>query len=628
MSIQFQPTALVGAIALALGSTSSVFAQEQATAKVSLETIVITATRSEEKIENVPARISVIGEQQIQQSPIADLGTLLNKEAALNIVQLGGIGQTTSAFIRGTDSKHLLFLKDGVSLNTALDGGSNIPYVDLSDIQRIEVLKGPASVQYGTDAIGGVINIISSAPKKTGFSLTNEIGENKTYKSVIGADFVDQSGVYAQIKAQRLESDGTPVTNKAKEDAGYDQKGYSAKLGLDKEKYSTSLSFSENEGTNVYHYGSQNFLNQVLIAKASAQVSPNLLLNGQYSNFKDELLGSGNSYLFNTERDEADLTVKWKLSNTQHFLLGASLKKANIESYAILGQKQDLDSTGYYAQHNYDSDKVHTQAGLRLEDHDKFGSHVVGQLAGRYNLNAKTSVYTNVGTGFKAPTGNQLFYASTFIDTYTKPTPVTYITTGNPNLEPEESISFEIGIDQDLAYGFSTSASVYETKVKNLIDYVSDWNEETQTSSSTYVNTSKAKMMGGELGLKWQNNELFVSGEYAYVKTKDEDKGYELARRPRQSLSTTVGLENNVYGLSATLIAKSTSKFSATKDSKELPGYATVDLNGYWNLNPNIKLFTNIKNVGDVKFKAASYDGDEFYINGGRLASAGVTLKY
>src|SRR5690606_21665506 len=337
MSIQFQPTALVGAIALALGFTSSVYAAEQKVAQASLDTIVVTATRSEEKIENVPARISVINEQQIQQSPIADLGSLLNKEASINIVQSGGIGQTTSAFLRGTDSKHLLFLKDGVSLSTALDGGSNIPYVDLSDIQRIEVLRGPASVQYGTDAIGGVINIISATPKKTGISLTNEIGENHTYKSIIGADFVDQSGLYAQIKGQRIESDGTPVTNKAKVNAGYDQKGYSAKLGLNKEKYSASLSFSENEGTNIYCGGSQDFLNQVLIAKASAEVSPNLLLNGQYSNFKDELLGAGNSYLFNTERDEADLSAKWKLSNTQHLLLGASLNQANIESYSILG---------------------------------------------------------------------------------------------------------------------------------------------------------------------------------------------------------------------------------------------------------------------------------------------------
>jgi len=454
-------------------------------------------------------------------------------------------------------------------------------------------------------------------------SLTNEIGENHSYKSIIGADFVDQSGLYAQIKGQRLESDGTPVTNKAKQNSSYDQKGYSAKLGITKEKYNASLSFSENEGTNVYYGGSQDFLNQVLIAKASAQVSPNLLLSGQYSNFKDELLGSGNSYLFNTERDEADVSAKWKLSNTQHLLFGANLNQANVESYAILGQKQDLDSIGYYVQHNYDTNKIHTQTGLRLEDHDRFGSHVVGQVAGRYNLNSKTSLYTNIGTGFKAPTGNQLYYSDA-----SKWGDITYITNGNPDLKPEESISYEIGIDQDLIHGFSASASLYKTKVKNLIDYVSDWDIDTNTSSSTYINTSKAKMIGGELGLKWRYNDLFINSEYAYVKAENEDTSYELARRPRQSLSTTVGLENPVYGLSATLIAKSTSKISATKDSKELPGYATVDLNGYWNLNPNTKLFSNIKNIGDVKYKTASYGGDEFYINGGRFASIGVTFKY
>ncbi|WP_180186314.1 TonB-dependent siderophore receptor [Acinetobacter sp. YH01008] len=617
MSLHCQPTALVGAIALALGFTSSVQAAEQKVAKASLDTIVVTATRSEEKIENVPARISVIDEKTIQQSPIADLGSLLNREASINIVQSGGIGQTTSAFLRGTDSKHLLFLKDGVSLNTALDGGSNIPYIDLSDIERIEVLRGPASVQYGTDAIGGVINVISATPKKTGISLTNEIGENHTYKSIIGADFVDQSGLYAQIKGQRLESDGTPVTNKAKVNAGYDQKGYSAKLGLNKEKYSASLSFSENEGTNIYYGGSQDFLNQVLIAKASAQVSPNLLLNGQYSNFKDELLGAGNSYLFNTERDEADLSAKWKLSNTQHLLLGASLNQTNIESYSILGQKQDLDSIGYYVQHNYDTNKVHTQAGLRLEDHDEFGSHIVGQLAGRYNLNAKTSIYSNIGTGFKAPTGNQLYYSydnATWGGTY-----------GNPDLKPEESISYEIGLDHQLTNSLSLNAALYETQVDNLIDTRLI---EVGKKDKTYDNIRKAQMQGGEFGLTWQKDDFFIIGEYAYVRTENKDTGLELIRRPRQSLSTTIGLENSLYGLSATLIAKSTSKISNVADSEEVPGYATVDLNGYWNLNPNIKLFSNIKNIGDVKFKTASYGGDEYYINGGRLASAGVTFKY
>ena len=135
-------------------------------------------------------------------------------------------------------------------------------------------------------------------------------------------------------------------------------------------------------------------------------------------------------------------------------------------------------------------------------------------------------------------------------------------------------------------------------------------------------------MTGGEAGLKWKQDDLFLSSEYAYVKTENENTGYELARRPHHTLTLTTGLENSVYGISASVVAKSTSKISSSATSKELPGYATVDLNGYWNVNPNVKLFTNIRNMGDVKFKTASYGGDEYYINGGRLASAGVTFKY
>ena len=628
MSIQFQPTALVGAIALALGFSSSSFANESPTAQAKLNTIVVTASRSEQNIKDVPVRMSVFSEKDIHQSPISNLGDLLRKDASLNIVQSGGIGQTTSGFIRGTDSKHLLFLKDGVSLNTALDGGANIPYIDLSDLERIEILKGPASVQYGTDAIGGVINVITKTHEKNATFITTEVGENKTYKAVIGADLKDSSGFYAQVRAQNLESDGTPVTDKSKQNKAFNQRGYSTKIGLDTTQIKSSLSFSENQGINEFNYSSQDFLNRVLIASTQFKLNPKISLNAQYSNFEDELISQGYGYLFYTERDEADLHLNWKMTDHQNVLIGSSLNYANIESYSINGQKQNLDTIGYYIQHKLDTEQLHTQVGLRLEDHEQFGSHIVGQVAGRFDLTPTTSIYSNIGTGFKAPTGNQLFYASTFIDTYAKPSPITYITTGNPNLKPEESISYEMGIDQIFGQGFTGSASIFETRAKNLIDYVSEWDESTQTSDSSYINTSKAKMTGAEIGLKWQHEDLFFNTQYAYVKTQNLEEGYELARRPRQSFTTTIGLENENYGLSASLIAKSTSKISAAKNSKELPGYATVDLNGYWNINSNIKLFSNIKNIGDVKFKTASYGGDEYYINGGRLASAGVTFKY
>lgn len=121
----FQPTALVGAIAIAMGFSVSASAQDSINA--SLDTLVVTATRSEEKIKDVPARISVIDEKTIEQSPITDLPTLLTKEAGLTVKQVGGYGQTASVYLRGTNASHTLFLQDGMRSNIATVAGTNIP---------------------------------------------------------------------------------------------------------------------------------------------------------------------------------------------------------------------------------------------------------------------------------------------------------------------------------------------------------------------------------------------------------------------------------------------------------------------------------------------------------------------
>lgn len=252
MSLHCQPTALVGAIALALGTTSSVFANEQKVAKASLDTIVVTATRSAENIENVPARISIIEPVILEQSPLKALPDLLKTDPSINVVQSGGYGQQTSIFLRGTNSNQVLVLRDGVRLNTATTGAASIPFLDTTDLKQIEVLKGPASVLYGTDAIGGVVQFVTKTPEKTSAFVTGEIGENQTYKSIIGADLAE-NGVYAQIRGQVLETDGTPVFNiNDNRDYSYDQKGYSAKFGIEKERYATSLDYSQNSGNVQY----------------------------------------------------------------------------------------------------------------------------------------------------------------------------------------------------------------------------------------------------------------------------------------------------------------------------------------------------------------------------------------
>ncbi len=611
MSIQFQPTALVGASALAFGFTSPVHAAEQKVAKASLNTIVVTASRSEQNIKDVPARISVIDQKTIESNPILNISELIQRDPSIYIKQSGGFGQVSEIRLRGTNAVHTLVLKDGARLNSQNNYGPLYPsFLDTTDVQQVEILKGPASVQYGSDAIGGVVQLLSKKPEKTGAEITSIYGENQTYKAIAKANLVANNGFYAQVSGQQLETDGTRIyENLPTNDLGsFDQQGYSAKLGYIKEELlNSSISISENKGTSIFssNYNTttspREFKNRIINAKLSYHVSPNIILGTHLANVQDKqnVIDYGDHY--NTENNEADLNLKWKFNKYQNILIGATYKDANYKTNSILANDQSVESKGYYAQHQFKNNLLDTQLGVRLEDNERFGTHTVGQGAIRYHFLPNASIYTNIGTAFRAPSLNEL---------YTK-------WGGNTDLTPEKSTSYELGLDYKLTDNLSTQVSAYHTKIKDLIGYGDPQNE----------NIAVAKIKGGEASIKWAQDDLFVSTAYAYAKTENKENGKELAYRPKQSLTLTTGLENDKYGISASLIARSKS-YTNNSNSEQISGYATVDLNAYLNLTPQVKLFTNIQNIGDVEYRTEQYGNKDWYINGGRLASAGVTFKY
>ncbi len=620
MSTTFQPTRLVGAIAIAMGFSSPAFAQEQTKDKTAtLDTIVVTASRTEEKISEVPARINIIEPKILEQSPIASLPQLLQTDASINMVQSGGYGQTASIFTRGTNSTHTLVLRDGVRLNTGSAGASSLSFIDTTDIKQIEVLKGPASVLYGTDAIGGVVQLISKTPEKTAAFVTGEIGENNTYKSILGADLAED-GFYAQVRGQRLESDGTQVTdfkNSNVKTGSYDQKGFSTKVGIEKEQYAASLDYAQNKGNSVYIQSvndlnwnflglknvSQDFKNEIINLKGRVNVTDNVAINVRLSQFKDDLSQKNSPDFINNKTQEAELSSKWQFTPRQNIMIGVSHQKTetdllSVSEWSTVDYLKDVNSTGYFIQHQYKDEKLNTQAGLRVEDHETFGTHTVGQLAARYRILPATSIYSNIGTAFRAPSNNDLYAIGWG---------------ANPDLKPEESVSYEIGVDQNITDNLTLGLSAYRNEVDNLITW----------ENSRNINKKEATFTGGEFNLNWAQDDLLLNIGYAYVQPKDKESDKDLARRPRQSLTLTAGLQNEVYGISTSLSAK-----SKPRDNSEVGGYATVDVNAYWNINPNIKVFTNIQSIGDVQYETAAYGNGYYYINGGRLASAGVTFRY
>ncbi|MDH0835358.1 TonB-dependent receptor [Acinetobacter johnsonii] len=613
MSTLFQPTALVGAIALAMGFSTSVSAQDSSNVvNASLDTLVVTATRSEEKIGNVPARISVIDQNAIKKNPALNLSDLIQQDPSVYVKQSGGMGQISEIGLRGTKAVHTLVLKDGARLNSQNELGPLYPaYLDTSDVQQIEILKGPASVQYGSDAIGGVVQLISKKPVKSGAELTGIYGEHNTYKTIVKADLVTDQGFYAQVGGQRLESDGTRIfeSQDKSDNASYDQKGYNAKVGYFQEnKIDASASISENKGTSIFsndyitNTAPRNFVNRVINAKVDYNILQNLILGAHFANVQDKQDVPSYSTQYNTENNQSDLNLKWKFTPNQNILVGATYNDANYKTSSIKNQDQSVNSTGYYLQHQFKNELFDTQVGLRVEDNELFGSHTVGQGAIRYHFLPNASVYANIGSAFRAPTLNELYSQWG----------------GNENLEPEESISYELGFDYAITDNLATSFSVYRTNVDNLIVY----------SDSMNQNVGEANFTGGEAGLKWKQDDLFLATEYAYVESENKATGLEIAYRPKQTLTFTAGLENAVYGLSTSVIARSHANASNNANSVKVPGYATVDFNAYWNINPTVKVFTNIQNLWDNQYHQVSRSATDWYINGGRLATAGVTFRY
>lgn len=612
MSTLFQPTALVGAIAIAMGFTSSAHAAEQKVAQASLDTIVVTASRSEQNIKNVPAQITVIDQKTIASNPILNISELIQRDPSVYIKQSGGFGQVSEIRLRGTNAVHTLVLKDGARLNSQNNYGPLYPsFLDTTDVQQVEILKGPASVQYGSDAIGGVVQLLSKKPEQSGAELTGIYGENKTYKSIAKANLVANNGFYAQISGQRLETDGTRIyEGRPSTDRGaFDQKGYNAKVGYSQNNLvDASISISENKGISIFSYdyettaSPREFENRIINTKLSYHLLPNLVIGSHLANVKDKqnVIDYGDHY--DTENNEADLNLKWNFTEHQNILVGATYNDANYKTNSILANDQSVESKGYYAQHQFTNNLLDTQVGVRLEDNKRFGTHTVGQGAIRYHFLPSASIYANIGTAFRAPSLNEL---------YTK-------WGGNSDLAPEKSTSYELGLDYNLTENLSTQVSAYHTKIKDLISYGESKNE----------NIAVAKINGGEASIKWAQGDFFVSTAYAYAKTENKENGKELAYRPKETLTLTAGLEKDKYGISTSLIARSKSYIN-NSNSEQISGYATVDLNAYWNINPQVKLFTNIQNIGDVEYRTEWHSSNkDWYINGGRLASAGVTFKY
>ncbi|WP_148570407.1 TonB-dependent receptor plug domain-containing protein [Aliarcobacter cryaerophilus] len=494
----------------------------------SLDEITISsATKSEEKLKNVTANVDVITAEDIESRKFKTVAEALQTIAGIQVSQSGGIGQQTSLFLRGMDSKKTLVLIDGIRYNDPSGNGANFEHLMINDIERIEVIKGAQSSIWGADASAGVINIITKSAKDgTHGNATVEYGKynSKTTKANISHK---NENFDAKLGIVRVDTDGfsamTPKGEKAKkyEDDGYENTTVNLKLGYnldENNRVSTSYEIIDTKVDIDDFFG--NNPNNLDVARTK-----NHLANFTYENRNDIALTKFYGNYTDIKREYTSSTPKYKGTikeyglntsidylNSSNLTIGADYKKfenkANID--------KEYNNKGIFISNTnkfFDDKTIFTQA-LRYDKYSDFDNKTTGKIGIKQYIVDELNISSNYGTGYNIPTTFELYDASS----------------GNINLKPEKTKTYDVGIEYK---GFSIT--YFNTKVDNLIDW-----------SGKYKNIDgKSKFKGTEIAYKNEvYADIFLNLNYTNLSAKNKDN-QEFGRRPKDKL----GFGVDYYGL-------------------------------------------------------------------------------
>jgi vitamin B12 transporter len=588
--------------------------------RLELGKVVVSATRLETPLREVASSMTVIDEQEIEQRQARTATEVLRSVPALDVVQTGGPGGQTSVSIRGAESDHTLVLIDGVEMNDPSDLGRSFNFASLSteNIERIEILRGPQSTLYGSDAIGGVINIVTKKGKgKPSGLVSAEGGSFQTYRQRAQAGGATELINYS-LGFSRLDTEGISAADEDdgnEEEDGYENTTLSARLGITPTEHfqvssimryiddETDLDDSGGVGGDDPNHRTES---ERLFLRAQAQLSlfenvweqeigfsytdhdrrteddpdasqPNELLrssfDGEIVQFDwqhDVMLHETNTLTFGVETEEDTVDYRYYLEDP-FFPVDTTI------------DDKSMRTTGFYAQDQIRLwDSWFTTVGVRVDDHEDFGTETTYRITSTYLVHKTgTKIKGTLGTGFKAPTLYQL-----------------YSQYGNRDLDPEESTGWDIGLEQSL---IGDRVSVGVTYFYNDFDELIDFD----VASSRYFNTGAAETQGVELSSSVRPiDSLTVKASYTYTDTEDKSTGDELLRRPEDKFSLNV----NYSFLGQGNLNLGLSYVGSRNDvgNVELQEYSLAHLAASYQVLDNVELFGRIENLLDEDYQEIS----------------------
>ena len=578
--------------------------------------VIVTATRTAQTADATLASVTVITRQDIERQQARSVQDVLRGVPGISIANNGGMGKTSSVFMRGTESDHVLVMIDNIKVGSATTGTTAFENIPIDQIERIEIVRGPRSSLYGSEAIGGVIHIFTRKGGGSGFRQHLNFGGGSfgTFEGATGMSYngtqgwlnLNASGIGTQgFNACSGSSTAGCFTHEPDRDgyrnvAGSMRAGYRFRNGLEIEtNFMQSSGKTQFDGSYVnkavlmqqvvggtIRYAPTDFWNFNLIAGSSREDS-------------DNFLGTDFRSRFNTTRDTVSVLNGFTVAKDQVLTVGMDYQRdhvKSIEAYTVMSRT----NWGVFAQHQANIAAHNLLFSVRHDDNQQFGSRVTGGAGWSYPLSDKFLLVANFGSAFKAPTFNELYYPGF----------------GNANLRPEDSRSFEFGTRGHTDWG-NWSVNAYETRIDNLIAF----------DSSIFApgNIDQARIRGIEGVLNTQIREWQINTNLTLLEPVNRGSGFNrgniLPRRAEQSFRLDVNRQFGRYVAGGMLLVEG-ERYDDLANTRKLDSYAKLDLRAEYLFTRQWRLQGRIDNVSDEHYETAA-----FYNQAGRSFFAMVRYQ-
>jgi len=563
---------------------------------VAEEEIIVTATRTPLEADRLAAAVTVLDREDIDRLQVKSLPELLRGIAGIDVTVSGGYGKATGIRLRGTESHHVLVLVDGVRVGSATLGTAAFQHLQPALIERIEIVRGPRSSLWGSEALGGVIHIFTrrGSGETPRYSLDAGSGSYDTFEVTGGV-----SGEYQDFECSAalswFESRGIDARRPVPGRFGVDQPDYDGYDNLSVQ-FRGGYEFGDSgrveafikraHGTTEYDGNFQDesdFLQQVVGGALSFDPIPDWntsLLLSESLDEADNFAPSGDfSSRFDTRRRQLSWQNRLSLWDINLLTFGVDYRQDKVDSstdYALTRR----DNTGIFGQYGVNFHGHQLIASVRWDDDQVFGAETTGGVGWSYALNDALRVYAAYGTAYKTPTFNELFFPAF----------------GNPALKPETAASWEAGLEGRHDYvGWSVRA--YRIDAQDLIATVCD-----RSFNCTPENVNEAQVTGveGEFFARWNGWDATLALEY--LDPDNESAGTRLPRRARERLSFDLSRTFHRFTLGARLFAEG-NRYDNVANTIRVGGFALVDLLAEYRLGKHLTLRARVANLFDKEYQ-------------------------